>query len=65
MSVVVRFAIFLAKIQTNDQAYHNPPHLPSTYTSLLALALLRDDFSRLNRMGLLSFVRSCQASDGS
>jgi geranylgeranyl transferase type-1 subunit beta len=36
-----------------------------TYTALLSLAMLRDDFSRLDRPGLLSFLRSCQKSDGS
>ena len=35
-----------------------------TYTSLLALAMLRDDFSQLDRAGLLTFLRACQREDG-
>jgi len=36
-----------------------------TYTGLLSLAILRDDFSRLDRQGLLRFLRACQREDGS
>ncbi|KAG5644761.1 hypothetical protein DXG03_007669 [Asterophora parasitica] len=36
-----------------------------TYTALLSLAILRDDFLRLDRVGLLDFIRSCQRTDGS
>lgn len=39
-------------------------HLAMTYTALLNLAILRDDFSRLNREGLIDFVASCQQPDG-
>lgn len=43
----------------------SPPHLPSTYTALLCLALLRAPLDRLNIPGLLLFLKSCQAEDGS
>lgn len=35
-----------------------------TYTALMSLAILRDDFTRLDRAGILRFVRSCQREDG-
>ncbi|EEB90438.1 hypothetical protein MPER_11355, partial [Moniliophthora perniciosa FA553] len=36
-----------------------------TYTALLSLAILRDDFSRLDRRGLVEFLRACQTENGS
>ncbi|KAJ7334090.1 terpenoid cyclases/protein prenyltransferase alpha-alpha toroid, partial [Mycena albidolilacea] len=44
---------------------YNGPHLVMTYTALLALAILRDDFSKLDRPGLVKFIRACQRDDGS
>ncbi|KAJ6493585.1 terpenoid cyclases/protein prenyltransferase alpha-alpha toroid [Mycena vitilis] len=44
---------------------YNGPHLVMTYTALLTLAILRDDFSKLDRAGLVKFVRACQRDDGS
>ncbi|KAJ7505826.1 terpenoid cyclases/protein prenyltransferase alpha-alpha toroid [Mycena galericulata] len=41
------------------------PHIIKTYTALLSLSILRDDFSRLNRPGLRAFVGSCQNRNGS
>ncbi|KAJ7162927.1 terpenoid cyclases/protein prenyltransferase alpha-alpha toroid [Mycena filopes] len=41
------------------------PHIIMTYTALLSLSMLRDDFSRLNHQGLARFVASCQNNDGS
>ncbi len=35
-----------------------------TYTALLCLSMLRDDFFNLDRPGLLRLVRSCQQEDG-
>ena len=35
-----------------------------TYTALLSLAILRDDFKRLDRQGLVTFLRSSQREDG-
>jgi geranylgeranyl transferase type-1 subunit beta len=35
-----------------------------TYTALIALAILKDDFTRLDRRGLVTFLRSSQREDG-
>ncbi|RSH89479.1 hypothetical protein EHS25_002028 [Saitozyma podzolica] len=43
----------------------SPPHLPSTYTALMTLAVLRAPLDRLNVPGLISFISSCQCPDGS
>ena len=39
-------------------------HLVMTYTALLCLSMLRDDFSKLDRPGLLRLVKACQQEDG-
>ncbi|KAJ7765381.1 terpenoid cyclases/protein prenyltransferase alpha-alpha toroid [Mycena maculata] len=44
---------------------HDGPHLVMTYTALLTLAILRDDFSKLDRPGLVKFIRACQRENGS
>lgn len=36
----------------------------ATYTALITLAILRDDFTRLDRRGLVAFLRSSQQEDG-
>ncbi|KAF7365623.1 Terpenoid cyclases/Protein prenyltransferase [Mycena venus] len=54
---------FMSTTSTNSG--HDSPHIIMTYTALLSLSMLRDDFSRLNRPGLLRFVSSCQNRDGS
>lgn len=43
----------------------SPPNLIQSYTALLILGILSDDFKRLNRAGLLRFVARCQLDDGS
>ncbi|KAL0960955.1 hypothetical protein HGRIS_005955 [Hohenbuehelia grisea] len=48
-----------------DESNYNCPHIIMTYTAMLSLAILRDDFSRLDRRGITSFLRSCQKDDGS
>ena len=50
-------------IQTNTNG-HDPPHLIMTYTALLALAILRDDFTNLDRIGLINLIRASQKPDG-
>ena len=40
------------------------PQLIMTYTALLFLAILRDDFFRLDRPGLISFLKACQNENG-
>ncbi|WWC85661.1 uncharacterized protein L201_000527 [Kwoniella dendrophila CBS 6074] len=47
----------------NDKT--SPAHLPSTYTALLTLSILRAPLDRLNISGLTTFLQSCQAKDGS
>ncbi|KAG5731879.1 Geranylgeranyl transferase type-1 subunit beta, partial [Termitomyces sp. T112] len=56
-----------ATLNTPDETYtdYDTPHLIMTYTALLSLAIFRDDFSRLDRKGLLAFIRTCQRDDGS
>ncbi|KAI0373782.1 terpenoid cyclases/Protein prenyltransferase [Pilatotrama ljubarskyi] len=44
---------------------YETPHLVMTYTALLSLAILRDDFSNLDRAGIVGFLRACQRQDGS
>lgn len=48
-----------------EYAEYDTPNLIMTYTSVLSLAILRDDLSKLDRKGLVQFVRSCQREDGS
>ncbi|KAL8278938.1 hypothetical protein RQP46_008607 [Phenoliferia psychrophenolica] len=43
----------------------SPAHIVQSYTALLILGLLSDDYSRLDREGLLRFVARCQCPDGS
>jgi geranylgeranyl transferase type-1 subunit beta len=54
-----------AKHSTEEYASYDNPQIIMTYTALLSLSILRDDFSRLDRKGLLKFLRSCQNIDGS
>ncbi|KAI0642970.1 terpenoid cyclases/Protein prenyltransferase [Trametes meyenii] len=44
---------------------YEAPHLVMTYTALISLAILRDDFSKLDRAGIIRFLRACQLDDGS
>jgi len=39
-------------------------NLAMTYTAILNLAILRDDFSRLDKAAILSHIRSLQQADG-
>ncbi|KZV64139.1 terpenoid cyclases/Protein prenyltransferase [Peniophora sp. CONT] len=41
-----------------------PGHLIMTYCALLSLAVLRAEFTELNRAGLKRFVSACQGPDG-
>lgn len=49
----------------DNYAHCDTPHIIMTYTALLTLAILRDDFSKLDRSGMLKFLRACQREDGS
>ncbi|TFK27674.1 geranylgeranyltransferase type I [Coprinopsis marcescibilis] len=44
---------------------YDSPHVIMTYTAILSLAMLRDDFTKLDRAGLTTLLRSCQREDGS
>ncbi|KAF8501954.1 terpenoid cyclases/protein prenyltransferase alpha-alpha toroid [Hysterangium stoloniferum] len=50
--------------ETSARRY-DPPHLIMTYTALLSLTILRDDFMQLDRIGLKIFLQSTQHPDGS
>ncbi|KIM56077.1 hypothetical protein SCLCIDRAFT_17231 [Scleroderma citrinum Foug A] len=50
---------------SGEPTSESAPQLIMTYTALLSLAMLRDDFSRLDRSGLISFLKACQNEDGS
>ncbi|KAJ8520951.1 hypothetical protein ONZ45_g2295 [Pleurotus djamor] len=50
---------------TTESSEYEVPHVIMTYTAMLSLAILRDDFSKLNRQGIVRFLRSCQKEDGS
>jgi hypothetical protein len=41
------------------------PHIIMTYTALISLSIIKDDFSRLDKLGLVKFLQSCQREDGS
>ncbi|KIP04227.1 hypothetical protein PHLGIDRAFT_76254 [Phlebiopsis gigantea 11061_1 CR5-6] len=48
-----------------DYSEYDTPNLIMSYTSLLSLAILRDDLANLDRIGLIQFIKSCQRDDGS
>lgn len=41
-----------------------PAHIAMTYTAILCLGILRDDFTRFDISGTINFVNACQAIDG-
>lgn len=43
----------------------SPANLIQSYTALLLLGILGDDFRRLDRTGLLRFIARCQNRNGS
>ncbi|CAL1713643.1 unnamed protein product [Somion occarium] len=52
---------------TDPEEYseYDTPHLIMTYTAILSLAILRDDFEQLDRNGIVRFLQACQREDGS
>lgn len=50
--------------QSTYESEFDTPHMIVTYTALINLAILRDDFTRLDRRGLVTFLRSSQREDG-
>ncbi|KAF8627487.1 hypothetical protein AX17_006298 [Amanita inopinata Kibby_2008] len=49
--------------ETNTK--YDTPHVIMTYAAMVSLAILRDDFKRLDRANLINFLRTCQRKDGS
>ena len=47
-----------------EPSEYDTGHLVMTSTALLCLSILRDDFSKLDRQGILRLLRSCQQEDG-
>jgi len=45
--------------------YYDQSHIAMTYTSLLVLRILGDDFSRLNKPAIIRAIRTLQQKDGS
>ncbi|KAI0768878.1 terpenoid cyclases/protein prenyltransferase alpha-alpha toroid [Irpex lacteus] len=50
---------------SEDYSEFDTPNLIMTYTAVLTLAILRDDFTHLERPGLVKFLKACQREDGS
>lgn len=53
-----------AEIHQEESPEYSCPHVIMTYTALLSLAILRDDFAGLDRPGIVAFLRGCQREDG-
>ena len=51
-------------VQESEYGSYDTPHIIMTYTALISLAILRDDFATLDRAGLLRFLNTCQREDG-
>lgn len=43
---------------------YDPPHLIMTFSAILSLAILKDDFSKLDRLGIIKLLGSAQQKDG-
>jgi geranylgeranyl transferase type-1 subunit beta len=54
----------MSNMKAEEYSDHDTPQIIMTYTALLSLSILRDNFSRLDRKGVLKFLKSCQNSDG-
>ena len=53
---------FKKGIPSNDYDF---PHLAMSYSGLLSLLILKDDLARVDKKGMLNYVRQCQMDDGS
>ncbi|KFD54322.1 hypothetical protein M514_04864 [Trichuris suis] len=58
------FGIVAAENKRNDFHYVGV-HLVATYSAIMCLAILDDDFRRLDRDSILKGVQACQMEDGS
>ncbi|GAA5997900.1 uncharacterized protein JCM10292_006893 [Rhodotorula paludigena] len=52
-------------LASTDTADLDTAHVIQSYTALIVLGILGDDYARLDRPGLLRFVGDCQQEDGS
>ena len=50
--------------QNTYESEFNALHMIVTYAASITLAILRDDFTRLDRQGLVAFLKSSQKEDG-
>lgn len=53
------------KLRNEKNRDWDPPSLPATFFALQALAVVKDDFRRLNRRGILEWLPKLQRDDGS
>jgi len=61
---VTDLVVSSSPLQPSQYSAFDTPHIITTYAALLSLAILRDDFTRLDRQGMVAFLRSCQRQDG-
>ena len=60
----IRLPLTTALRQSMYESEFDTPHMIVTYTALITLAILRGDFTRLDRQGLVMFLKSNQKEDG-
>lgn len=55
----------LPPLGLSNESRYAPPNIIQSYTAILLLGLLGDDFSRLDRKSMIRFLARCQNDDGS
>ncbi|KAI9693657.1 MAG: hypothetical protein M1822_002928 [Bathelium mastoideum] len=53
------------KLRNDQNRKWDPPNLPATFFAMQTLAVLKDDFHRLDRRGILEWIPNLQREDGS
>ncbi|KAL9095613.1 MAG: hypothetical protein Q9165_002045 [Trypethelium subeluteriae] len=53
------------KLRNEQNRKWDPPTLPATFFAIQTLAVMKDDFHRLNRRGILEWLPKLQREDGS
>ena len=53
------------RLRNEQNRKWDPPNLPATFFALQTLAILKDDFHRLDRRGILELLPKLQREDGS
>ena len=56
--------ILISLVSIKEGDAYDTPHIIMTYVALLSLAILRDDFSKLERSGIIKLLQTCQREDG-